>query len=81
MKKIYRVVFLACCVAVFGSGCSSGSTTESVQEATTQMATEDTRHIHKWTNMEDSSESWEECESCGAKKNIKEITTEATIIA
>ncbi len=63
MRKFINVAMVACCIAILGCGCGAEKT-------------ESTQHTHTWTQMENDSERWEECEDCGAKKNIVEVTTE-----
>lgn len=81
MKKRMSMLLFTCCIAIMGAGCGGNTQQDAVEEATTQASqettTEDTRHIHTWTAMQNDTQSWEECEECGAKKNIADIVTEA----
>ena len=79
-KKMMLLVMLLTSLTLTACG-SNGTDTASKgadQETTEEAAEATTVHQHEWTYMEDDTQTWLECEECGARKDIQDKVTEAT---
>ena len=85
MKKT-MMLLLMLLISLTLTACGSDGTdtaSRNVEQETTEEAAEATTiHQHEWTYMENDTQTWQECEECGARKDIQdkviEATTEAT---
>lgn len=81
MKKMMMFLMFFACLSLTACGSDGGdSGSRSIsEEATTEAAEEATTiHQHEWTYMENDTQTWQECEACGARKDIQDKVTEAT---